>query len=205
MTYQLIDLKESSISQSEYFVEGLVLASNFATQPLSPESWLTSLFGEDTSKEIDTAVVSQINNQYTLLKSSTYNISQIVDISGQPEHLAQLSEGFMTLWPLIEQQWQQEQMNDGTLRMMQALLTTFMLALDEEKTREQMKQVGYEEPPQLKDLLPQLDLMVNEVAMAADEVMTGNKAQQVNPYKDVGRNDLCVCGSGNKFKQCCGK
>ena len=25
----------------------------------------------------------------------------------------------------------------------------------------------------------------------------------VNPYKDVGRNDPCPCGSGKKFKKCC--
>jgi len=25
----------------------------------------------------------------------------------------------------------------------------------------------------------------------------------VNPFKDVGRNDPCPCGSGNKFKKCC--
>lgn len=26
---------------------------------------------------------------------------------------------------------------------------------------------------------------------------------QTNPYKDVGRNDPCPCGSGRKFKKCC--
>jgi hypothetical protein len=25
----------------------------------------------------------------------------------------------------------------------------------------------------------------------------------VNPYRDVGRNDPCPCGSGTKFKKCC--
>ncbi|MBL8906105.1 MAG: SEC-C domain-containing protein [Rhizobiales bacterium] len=25
-----------------------------------------------------------------------------------------------------------------------------------------------------------------------------------NPFKDVGRNDPCPCGSGAKFKKCCG-
>jgi len=205
MTYQLIDLKENTIAQSEHFIEGLVLASNFATKPLSPESWLTNLFDEEAACAINGAVVDQINRQYAQLKSGSFKVSDILDVSNQPDHLSQLSQGFMTLWPLVEQQWQEEQVSDGTLRMMQALLTTFMLALDEEKTREQMKQVGYEEPPQLKDLLPQLDVMINEVAMAADELMTGNKTQQVNPYKEVGRNDVCVCGSGEKFKQCCGK
>jgi hypothetical protein len=27
--------------------------------------------------------------------------------------------------------------------------------------------------------------------------------QRVNPFRNVGRNDLCPCGSGKKFKKCC--
>jgi hypothetical protein len=27
--------------------------------------------------------------------------------------------------------------------------------------------------------------------------------QAINPYRDVGRNDPCPCGSGKKFKRCC--
>ncbi|MDY0348482.1 MAG: DUF1186 domain-containing protein [Tenuifilaceae bacterium] len=28
---------------------------------------------------------------------------------------------------------------------------------------------------------------------------------QLNPFKSIGRNDPCPCGSGKKFKKCCGK
>jgi hypothetical protein len=30
-----------------------------------------------------------------------------------------------------------------------------------------------------------------------------NEASVVNPYRDIGRNDKCPCGSGKKFKKCC--
>jgi hypothetical protein len=30
-----------------------------------------------------------------------------------------------------------------------------------------------------------------------------SKEQAVNPYRNVGRNDPCPCGSGKKFKKCC--
>lgn len=90
------------------------------------------------------------------------------------------------------------------MRMLSALLTTMSLLMDEAQTHEQMKQAGFEELPQLSDLQPQLDLMINEVAQAADELMVGNKSQSLNPYKDVGRNDPCPCGSGKKFKKCHG-
>lgn len=90
------------------------------------------------------------------------------------------------------------------MRMLSALLTTMSLLMDEAQTHEQMKQAGFEELPRLSDLQPQLDLMINEVAQAADELMVGNKSQSLNPYKDVGRNDPCPCGSGKKFKKCHG-
>ncbi|WP_275531649.1 SEC-C metal-binding domain-containing protein [Magnetofaba australis] len=28
-------------------------------------------------------------------------------------------------------------------------------------------------------------------------------APHVNPFRDIGRNDPCPCGSGKKFKKCC--
>ena len=109
------------------------------------------------------------------------------------------------VWPTVEEQWQSVTVADGTLRMLQALLTTLMLGIDEEQTQQQMVAAGLENPPALADLIDQIDLMISEVAMAADEAMLGNKSQSVNPFKDIGRNDPCPCESGKKFKQCCGK
>ena len=31
------------------------------------------------------------------------------------------------------------------------------------------------------------------------------KAEKEKMFKNVGRNDPCPCGSGKKFKKCCGK
>lgn len=36
-----------------------------------------------------------------------------------------------------------------------------------------------------------------------DQVRKGNKDLASNPYRNVGRNDPCPCGSGKKFKKCC--
>ena len=38
-----------------------------------------------------------------------------------------------------------------------------------------------------------------------DQLLNGKKEPYVNPYKDIGRNDPCPCGSGKKFKKCCGR
>lgn len=204
MKYQLLALPASCSEESAYFLEGLTLAANMATKPLAPESWLANVFAEQAA-EVGKSIEEHITHQYQLLKRNEYSLMELLEPEHKLKQLADVAEGFMTLWPTVEQQWQEVQVGDGTLRMLQAMLTTMMLAIDENQTHEQMKAVGIETPPALADLIDQLDLMIAEVAQAADEAMIGAKSQSVNPFKDIGRNDPCLCGSGKKYKQCCGK
>ncbi|MCF7360752.1 prepilin peptidase [Vibrio diazotrophicus] len=205
MSYQFVNLSSVERSESPAFIEGVVLAANLATKPLDPETWLSSVFG-DQAETLKTLITDQINAQYHELKLNEYGLLSMLDQqdSGFDEALADFSEGFMTLWPTIEPSWQEVATSDGSIRMLQALLTTLMLAIDEEQTHEQMKQAGFTDLPKIENMVKQLDLMIHEVALAADEAMIGAKAQNVNPYKDIGRNEICPCGSGKKFKHCCG-
>ncbi|MEZ9143650.1 YecA family protein [Vibrio sp. 10N.286.52.C3] len=204
MTYQLLSLPESITDITPQFMEGAILASNLATKPLDPEEWLV-IVAPEAGKELVTTVTEQINRQHNLIQRNEYLLTDVLAEGDFNEQFADFSEGFMMVWPTVEEQWQNVTVADGTLRMLQALLTTLMLAIDEEQTQQQMIAAGLTNPPSLADLVGQVDLMISEVAMAADEAMLGNKSQSVNPFKDIGRNDLCPCESGKKFKQCCGK
>ncbi|NOH91180.1 UPF0149 family protein [Vibrio sp. AIC-3] len=204
MTYQLLSLPESITDITPQFMEGAILASNLATKPLDPEEWL-AIVAPEAGKELVTTVTEQINRQHNLIQRNEYLLTDVLVEGDFNEQFADFSEGFMMVWPTVEEQWQSVTVADGTLRMLQALLTTLMLAIDEEQTQQQMIAAGLTNPPSLADLVGQVDLMLSEVAMAADEAMLGNKSQSVNPFKDIGRNDLCPCESGKKFKQCCGK
>lgn len=204
MKYQILTLEDSITAESPLFIEGLTLAANMATKPLAPESWLGSVFTE-RALEVRPSIEAHIHQQYAYLQRGEYSLLNLLEPERQAEQLADFAEGFMTLWPTVEEQWMETSVGDGTLRMLQAMLTTFMLAVDEEQTRSQMQASGIETPPSLSDFIDQIDLMIAEVAQAADAAMTGAKVQSVNPYKNIGRNDECPCGSGKKFKQCCGK
>lgn len=46
---------------------------------------------------------------------------------------------------------------------------------------------------------PKASDMVSEAAAAVE------KAKPIRTGPKVGRNDPCPCGSGKKYKQCCGK
>lgn len=202
--YQLVNLPESYYEPSCVYIEGAVFASNLATEPLDPETWLLPLFG-DQLNSIKAVVVEQINKQHNLLQRSEFELTALLSEGDFSENLADFSEGFMNVWPTVETQWQAANIGEGSLRMLQALLTTFMLAIDEAQTQQQMKDAGFDEVPSLGDFIDQLDIMVMEVSLAADEAMLGNKSQSVNPFKGIGRNDPCPCSSGKKYKQCCGK
>ncbi|NVN81526.1 MULTISPECIES: SEC-C metal-binding domain-containing protein [unclassified Vibrio] len=204
MTYQLLSLPESISDITPQFIEGAILASNLATKPLDPEEWI-AIVAPEAGKELVTLVTEQINRQHNLIQRSEYLLTDVFAEGDFDEQFADFAEGFMMVWPTVEEQWQSITVADGTLRMLQALLTTLMLAIDEEQTQQQMVSAGLQNPPSLADLVGQVDLMISEVAMAADEAMLGNKSQSVNPFKDIGRNDACPCESGKKFKQCCGK
>jgi uncharacterized protein len=202
MQYTLIEKGEVQFEESSLFIEGAVLAANLTTKPLAPEAWLEPLLGEDF-KAIQPVVEEQIHKQHNRILRNEYSVLELTN--KEPEQLADFAEGFMSVWPLIEEQWQGNELNDGLQRMLQGLLTTMMLAIDEDTTQQHMRNAGIEAPPALNDLIEQLDLMVGEVALGADELMVGNKSQSLNPFKDVGRNDPCPCESGKKFKHCCGK
>lgn len=59
------------------------------------------------------------------------------------------------------------------MRMLSALLTTLMLLVDEEETRDQMQEAGIDAMPELETLCQQLSLMLTEVMMAGDELQIG--------------------------------
>ncbi|MEZ8823308.1 YecA family protein [Vibrio amylolyticus] len=204
MTYEFLNLDTLPCNESSEYVEGAILAANFAVKPIAPEKWLGQVFTEVTPEAVG-KVTEQIHVQFNRLQRNEYELFTLLNLHETTESLSDFAEGFMRVWPIIEENWADVQLNDGSLRMLQALLTTFMLAIDQEQTQQQMKNAGIETPPALVDLVGQIDLMVAEVALAADEFLAGSKSQSVNPYKEIGRNDDCPCASGKKFKQCCGQ
>ena len=47
------------------------------------------------------------------------------------------------------------------------------------------------------------DLDIDADAPLAEDLPVRNGTPYLNPFRDVGRNDPCPCGSGKKYKKCC--
>ncbi|OOV19240.1 YecA family protein [Flavobacterium sp. LM4] len=70
-----------------------------------------------------------------------------------------------------------------------------VMFLKDEKTNEQIDQYNY-------DTLDYLFEMINSPYEIWD-LEISQKESKIVDYKNVGRNDLCTCNSGKKFKRCC--
>lgn len=202
-------IEHINLDNTEYtpaFIEGAILAANMTPKVLQPEVWIAPLVELD-KQQAEANLTRHFELQYSYLMACEYDVLRLLSVdSNDYQGLAEFAEGFMTVWPVIEAGWNEvAEIPDGTVRMLQGLLTALMLAIDEEATQQQMIEAGIKVPPTLSALLPQLNIMINEVAKAADEALQGAKAQSINPYKEIGRNDVCICGSDKKFKHCCGK
>ncbi|KLV03915.1 prepilin peptidase [Photobacterium aquae] len=212
----LLSLPQDWQGMPATFIEGALLAANANPKPLEPEAWLPLLITggveEDEAIELGhddkMAILNHFELQYRYIKAGEFVLP--AELQWDPEtglcdaH-REFAEGFLTVWPCIEPGWADQPLSDGTMRMLSALITTLMLMLDEEATLAQMEDAGVTGMPQPTDLYCQLPLMLTEVVMAADELQVGAKSQAVNPFKETGRNDDCLCGSGKKFKHCCGQ
>lgn len=202
MNYNLLNSDSLPLKESALFCEGVLLALNMACKPVPSTQWITALVS-DVTTEVEQQVIDQLQAQYNLLMANRYACLALVDRADR-DSIADIAEGFMTVWPMVEDSWESFPLTDGTQRMLQALLTTWMLAIDEAQTQRQMHDAGIDNPPALADFIDNIDLMISEVAAAADTNMLGSRWQMINPHKTVGRNDPCPCGSGQKFKYCCG-
>ncbi len=72
MNYSLIDLSAIECPGSDLFIEGVVLAANFATRPLHPEQWLPELFVEQHQ-----ALLQPVTEQIHLNTSNLKAIGKI--------------------------------------------------------------------------------------------------------------------------------
>lgn len=209
----LVEMQSDWEGMPATFIEGALLAANLAPAPLDPDTWLSVLVTggvdedavEPVSAENKKAIMLRFEQQYAALMKHVYVLPASLSLESERNEGHQaFAEGFLAVWPLIEPAWREVTV-DGSRRMLSALMTTMLFLHDEQGTLAQMQEAGLSSLPSPEKYYQQLPLMINEVALAADEVQQGSGARAVNPYKSVGRNDPCPCGSGKKFKKCCGK
>lgn len=204
MNYSIDVLSElENMAVSSAFAEGVILAANLACRPVEKSQWQSIILNEIDS-ESDAVLVGQFEAQYQSLITHSYVLSDVIELH-LPSQRKEWANGLLNGRSVVEETWSDAPIDDGTQRLLQALITLCMLIVDGESTQQQMKEAGIDDIPTVEQLIENIDMILYELIQFSDSQLLGHGSQRVNPYKDVGRNDPCPCQSGKKFKACCGK
>ena len=76
-----------------------------------------------------------------------------------------------------------------------------------EKLNEKKDELGIEKETTMYLLKTEVRQNANRTQVAKGEALSDGKPKKKEPKRvnKVGRNEQCPCGSGKKYKQCCGK
>ena len=124
------------------------------------------------------------------------------------EHLAALDHlrqgihlrGYAQKNPKQEYKREAFELFEGLLQSVRVEVTR-LLATVEVRSEEQIEEV--DAPPQLENV--QYHHADYDEALAGNDDATGGAQPEVRQIDKIGRNDLCPCGSGKKYKHCHGK
>lgn len=110
-------------------------------------------------------------------------------------------EGYILGWALSTQEWLQP--GNEPLKKLTFPILFLSGAFKEDAERRGKKSVPEEEDQKVwqecADILPQTIVAINNFWLSKRKQAPIKREQA-----KVGRNELCPCGSGKKFKQCCG-
>ena len=81
----------------------------------------------------------------------------------------------------------------------------FNVTLNTDTERKQVVEIGKAEKESFRDEEPSSKVRVRMVPDQPKPSQPEQKQQPIKKEKTVGRNEPCPCGSGKKYKKCCGK
>ncbi len=106
--------------------------------------------------------------------------------------------------PLVEYQKESHRLFQDLLATIKASLLDTVLRAEAVKQEEEHGIAHHDEAGHVHELA-QGTTPTTPVPAQPNQPTTSPEGTLHNPYKDVGRNDQCPCGSGKKFKKCHGK
>jgi uncharacterized protein len=195
-------------------LDGLFCALICAPRAVSPTEYIDLIMGSGGAFENEAqaqkvtdlmfrhfnSIVDQLQSTYRT--DDIYVPALIVDEHGAPEG-RQWASGFMTGVTLSAHGWS-ALMADTTLNQMIAPMVLLTAAQDPDPAQRSPDLA----PENREDLLEDMFVGLSDIYAhfaAERRAITAAAPQTVKRESaKVGRNDACRCGSGKKFKQCCG-
>jgi len=225
------DFKQESVKQSFeglYQCLGFITAVASSPEQIKPSEWIKQLLnGENKNPQFDSE--QQAKNFSANLVAWWSRCITIFDHEGTIELPAKLaltpngkankaliefSTGYLKGYQWLSTTWQAMLPKDNldairSLAVLNAILARFIDEKSVAKTQpDLLKQL-----PDMAGCLKVLPSLISAIGMLGKDLSTlqddSNNAGHIipspakNTTRSIGRNDLCPCGSGKKFKKCC--
>ncbi|MDL2297570.1 preprotein translocase subunit SecA [Synergistaceae bacterium OttesenSCG-928-D05] len=141
-----------------------------------------------------------------------YIFLQVLDSSWK-EHLLSMDElrrgiGLRAIGqkdPLLEYQFESFKLFQEMLVQIREGITEFAFRVSVVTQEEDSRRKRWVESRDALDVPAPQPVMYDDGMENPGALMTAQKTQPITNAQKVGRNDPCPCGSGKKYKQCCGK
>lgn len=191
--------------RSVHEVRGAFAALATVPQLVSPNEWLQIVLGEPGFVDIAHAqrVIDLLMRDYNFVLDELANERSVAPGPDAPEDVAAAwCRGYLEIAE-ADEKWRADESADGALLPLALIAKTFTLVgqVDDDG------KVIEDEAPQRDAARKQLPTIVRELhrywtTRRRIDVLERDIAK--TKAKKPGRNELCTCGSGKKYKRCCG-
>jgi len=212
------------------FCIGFVTAIASSPEIVPPEEWINQLVLKEDPEPLDHSEIMPFDEaavelvewwDYCILvfdSGKTLNLPNKIGLTPKlkpNKALLEFAKGYLDAFDWLYEVWktflpEEDDNNQEAIRTLSVL--NFILArfIDQQAMGEQEPEL-YKQLPDTEGCFETLEMLVSGVGMLGQDLATGSLQEideideepVANPFRNVGRNDQCPCGSGKKFKKCC--
>jgi len=221
----LLALREDNnpmlLSEYDGFCTGLIVCP----ERISSKEWLTRVWGSDGPPKFENMehmqhvidlIIGHYNRVAEMLRPPAYYGPVLTEDSRTGEVLWEFwVEGFMTAFALYPEAWKRVTRygDDRELAAIMSLLDLSKFARTRsERSQKEKAEYDKDAPDVITDVVLELNRFAKEqppeALFGGEPTAKWHSAKMTNaPLRaggKIGRNDPCSCGSGRKYKKCCG-
>jgi uncharacterized protein len=203
-------------------LQGFLFALASAPEVVSPSEWLAEVFADDELEQVGVEraarVIDELMTQYNEINAVVADgrAALPADCSFRPELMANLavdapvsrwSRGFIRGHTWLEESWE-AYLPEELDKEVGAMLMTLSFFASRDLAESFFKETG---APDLEDMAetmrevyPLAMAGYAELGLTIQRTILEAELQETPTREKTGRNDPCPCGSGRKYKKCCG-
>lgn len=198
------------LSEFDGFAAGIIVCPEL----IMPSEWLPVVWGEgdnrpfdqiDDAEELIGLIMEHYNRVIRILSDRPKRYTPIIDVDQRNDDILWefWIDGFNKAMQLRPDSWDQIIEGDDEEARASLLLLVSLIQLDDDES-ELSKDGAKRLSGMAPEIIPKCVTELNRWRIKNVSAPAPSEATGTTHGKKVGRNDPCPCGSGRKYKRCCG-